>query len=163
SRDENVSHQIDITGVVILATALTSLLIGLDAAQGSDSNQRMAPTLIVLSLALFVSFSIRERRTDNPILDGRLLKVRPFLCSCLASCLLGFVFFLFLFISAVYLQEEFGYTALGAGTALVPFSLVLAVSGVVSGRLTKRFQLTTLLIATCISMALGLGILSLVP
>src|SRR5262249_46658862 len=99
SRDGKVSHSIDITGCIILATALTSLLIGLDAAQGSDSNQRMAPTLIVLSLALFVSFSIRERRTDNPILDGRLLKVRPFLCSCLASCLLGFVFFLFLFIS----------------------------------------------------------------
>src|SRR5215472_1646631 len=38
SRDENFSHQIDIAGVVILATALTSLLIGLNAAQGSDSN-----------------------------------------------------------------------------------------------------------------------------
>ena len=163
SRDENVSHQIDIVGVLILATALTSLLIGLDGVQGNDSNQRIALALIVLSLALFVTFSILERRAENAILDSRLLQVRPFLCSCLASCLLGFVFFLFLYISAVYLQEEFGYTALEAGTALVPFSLVLAMSGVMSGRLTRRFQLTPLLVATCISMALGLAILSLVP
>ena len=163
SHDENVSHQIDIAGVVILATALTSLLIGLDIAQGSDRNPKMALGLIVLSLALLVTFSIHERRIDNAILDTRLLQSQLFLGSCLASCLLGFVFFLFLFISAVYLQEEFGYTALAAGTALVPFSLVLAVTGVMAGRLTKRFQLTTLLIAICISMAMGLAILSLVP
>ena len=163
SHDENVSRRIDIAGVVILAAALTSLLVGLDAAQGSDRNSRIALGLTVLSLALFAAFSILERRTDNPILDGRLLQLPPFLCSCLASCLLGFVFFLFLFVSAVYLQEEFGYNALASGTALVPFSLVLAVFGVMSGRLTKRFELTTLLIAACISMALGLAILSFVP
>ena len=163
SHNENASHQIDIAGVVILATALTSLLVGLGAGQGSDGNPRMALGLIVLSLALFVAFSILERRTDNAILDGRLLQLPPFLCSCLASFLLGFVFFLFLFISAVYLQEQFGFNALAAGTALVPFSLVLAVSGVMSGRLTKRLPVTTLLIATCISMALGLAILSFVP
>src|SRR5947207_1165994 len=127
SHDENVSRRIDIAGVLILAAALTSLLVGLDAAQGSDRNSRIALGLTVLSLALFAAFSILERRTDNPILDGRLLQLPPFLCSCLASCLLGFVFFLFLFVSAVYLQEEFGYNALASGTALVPFSLVLAV------------------------------------
>jgi len=163
SRDESVSHRIDIAGVVILAAALTSFLVGLDAAQGSDSNPTVALGLIILSLALFVFFAIFERRIDNAILDERLLQVPPFLGSCLASGLLGFVFFLFLFISAVYLQEELGYNALTAGIALVPFSLVLAVSGVISGRLTTRFQLTTLLIASCVSMALGLAILSFVP
>lgn len=45
----------------------------------------------------------------------------------------------------------------------VPFSLVLAVTGVMSGRLTSRFQLSILLIAACVSMALGLAILSFVP
>jgi EmrB/QacA subfamily drug resistance transporter len=163
SRDESVSHRIDIAGVVILATALTSFLIGLDAAEGSRSNPRVAIGLIILSLALFVFFAIFERRTNNAILDERLLELPPFLGSCVASGLLGFVFFLFLFISAVYLQEELGYNALTAGIALVPFSLVLAVSGVISGRLTTRFQLTTLLIASCVSMALGLAILSFVP
>ena len=64
---------------------------------------------------------------------------------------------------AVYLQEEFGYSALTAGIGLVPFSLVLAVTGVMSGRLTSRFQLPTLLIVACVSMALGLAILSFVP
>lgn len=163
SQDEKVAHRIDIAGVVLLAAALTSLLVGLDAAQGSDRNPRMAFGLIVLSLALFAVFTIVERRSDHAILDGRLLQIPPFLCSCLASFLLGFVFFLFLFISAVYLQEEFGYDALAAGTALVPFSLVLAITGVMSGRLTKRYQVTTLLIVTCLSMALGLAILSFVP
>jgi MFS-type transporter involved in bile tolerance (Atg22 family) len=80
-----------------------------------------------------------------------------------ASCLLGFVFFLFLFIAALYLQEEIGYSAFTAGIALVPFSLVLAVTGVMAGRLTSRFQLTNLLIASCVSMAVGLVILSFLP
>src|SRR2546421_1484048 len=163
SRDENASHRIDIAGVVVLGTALTSFLVGLDLVQGSDRNPPLALGLIVLSLALLVVFIIIERRTTNAIVDGKLLQVPAFFCSCVASCFLGFVFFLFLFMVAVYLQEEFGYSALTAGIGLVPFSLVLAVTGVMSGRLTSRFQLPTLLIVTCVSMALGLAILSFVP
>jgi len=163
SRDENASHRIDIAGVVVLGTALTSFLVGLDLLQGSDRNPPLAFGLIVLSLALLVVFVIIERRTTNPIVDGKLLQIPAFFCSCIASCFLGFVFFLFLFMVAVYLQEEFGYSALTAGIGLVPFSLVLAVTGVMSGRLTRRFQLPTLLIVTCMSMALGLAILSVVP
>lgn len=163
SRDENVSHRIDIAGVVLLAAALTSFLLGLDAAQGSVSNPRVALGLIIFALALFVIFAVVERHTETAIVDGKLLRLPPFLCSCVGSCFLGFVFFLFLFIAAVYLQEELGYSALTAGTALVPFSLVLAVTGVMSGRLTKRIRLASLLIASCFSMALGLAILSFVP
>ena len=137
SRDENASHRIDIAGVVVLGTALTSFLVGLDLLQGSDRNPPLALGLIVLSLALLVVFVIIERRTTNPIVDGKLLQIPAFFCSCVASCFLGFVFFLFLFMVAVYLQEEFGYSALTAGIGLVPFSLVLAVTGVMSGRLTK--------------------------
>ena len=163
SRDEIVTRRIDITGVAILAGALTSLLIGLDLTDGSDRNPPLALGLIILSLVMFGVFTIVERQTSNAIVDGKLLRIPPFLCSCVASCLLGFVFFLFLFIAAVYFQEELGYSALTAGIALVPFSLVLAFTGVMAGRLTSRFPLTSLLIASCVSMALGLAILSFLP
>jgi MFS family permease len=162
-RDEIVTRRIDIAGVAILTVALTSLLIGLDLTDGSDRNPQLALGLIVLSLVLFGVFTIVERQTNNAIVDGKLLQIPPFLCSCVASCLLGFVFFLFLFIAAVYLQEELGYSALTAGIALVPFSLVLAMTGVMAGRVTSRFPLMNLLIASCVSMALGLAILSFLP
>ena len=106
SRDENASHRIDIAGVVVLGTALTSFLVGLDLVQGSDPNLPPALGLIVLSLALLVVFVIIERRTTNAIVDGKLLQIPAFFCSCVASCFLGFVFFLFLFMVAVYLQED---------------------------------------------------------
>jgi EmrB/QacA subfamily drug resistance transporter len=163
SHDETVSRRVDVAGVILLATALTSLLVGLDLAEGRDSNPQLAVGLIMLSLILFGVFTIVERATSNAIVDGKLLRLRPFLCSCVASCLLGFVFFLFLFIAALYLQEEIGYSAFTAGIALVPFSLILAVTGVMAGRLTSRFQLTNLLITSCVSMAVGLVILSFLP
>jgi len=163
SHAENASHRIDIAGVLILAAALTSLLLGLNAAQDRDKGQGVALGLIAFSLVLFVFFSFVERRTDNAILDGKLLQLPAFLCSCVASFLLGFVFFLFLFITAVYLQERLGYNALTAGIALAPLSLVLAVTGVISGRLTGRFPLPTLLIMSCVSLASGLAILSFMP
>jgi len=163
SHDETVSRRLDVAGVILLATALTSLLVGLDLAQGSDRNPQLSTGLIMLSLILFGTFTIVERVASNAIVDGKLLRVRPFLCSCVASCLLGFVFFLFLFIAALYLQEQLGYSAFTAGIALVPFSLVLAVTGVMAGRLTSRFQLTNLLITSCVSMTLGLVTLSFLP
>ena len=160
SHANHASHRIDIAGVLILAAALTSLLLGLDAAEGSDKQQIMAYGLIALSLVLFVSFAFVERRTDNPILDADLMRLPAFLCSCVASFLLGFVFFLFLFITAVYLQERLGYNALTAGIALAPLSLVLAITGILSGRLTTQFSLATLLITSCILLAVGLAVLS---
>ena len=149
--------------MLTLAAALTSLLLGLDAAEGNDKDQMVAFGLIALSLVLFVIFTFVERRTDNAILDGKLIRLPAFLCSCVASFLLGFVFFLFLFITAVYLQERLGYNALTAGIALAPLSLVLAVTGVISGRLTSRFSLRALLIMSCISLALGLATPSFMP
>jgi EmrB/QacA subfamily drug resistance transporter len=163
SHAENASHRIDIIGVIILAAALTSLLLGLNAAQSPEKDQVVGLGLIALSLVSFVILTLVERRTDNAILDGKLLRLPSFLCSCVASFLLGFVFFLFLFIAAVYLQERLGYNALTAGIALAPLSLVLAVTGVMSGRLTSRFSLTTLLIVSCVSLASGLAILSFMP
>jgi DHA2 family methylenomycin A resistance protein-like MFS transporter len=162
SHAENASHRIDIIGVIILAAALTSLLLGLNAAQSPDKDQVVGLGLIALSLVSFVILTLVERRT-NAILDGKLLRLPSFLCSCVASFLLGFVFFLFLFITAVYLQERLGYNALTAGIALAPLSLVLAVTGVMSGRLTGRFPLPTLLIMSCVSLASGLAILSFMP
>src|SRR4029077_603902 len=159
SHDETASRRIDIAGVVILAAMLTSFLVGLDLAQGTDFTPPWAIAFIVLSFVLLVVFVIVERRTANAIVDGSLLRIPAFFCSCVASFLLGFVFFLFLFIAAVYLQEELGYSALTAGIALVPFSLVLAVTGLMSARLTSLLSLRTLLIASCISMVLGLAIL----
>lgn len=160
SHADHVSHRIDIAGVLILAAALTSFLLGLDATEGSDKEQMMGYGLGALSLGLFVIFAFVERRTDSPILDAELMRLPAFLCSCVASFLLGFVFFLFLFITAVYLQERLGYNALTAGIALAPLSLVLAVTGIMSGRLTARFSLATLLILSCIFLAVGLAVLS---
>lgn len=163
SHAENASHRIDVTGVLILAAALTSLLLGLNMVQDPGKNHVVTFGLIALSLVLFVIFTFVERRVSNAILDGKLLRLPSFLCSCIASFLLGFVFFLFLFITAVYLQERLGYNALTAGIALAPLSLVLALTGVMSGRLTKRFSLTTLLIISCVLLASGLAILSFMP
>ena len=163
SHDETAAHGIDLPGVITLAAALTSLLLGLDAAQDAGTKRFQALGLIAFSFVLFVIFIAIERRTDNAILDRKLLQLPAFLCSCVASFLLGFVFFLFLFITAVYLQEELGYNAFTAGIALAPLSLVLAVTGVASGRLTSRFSLSALLILSSVFLGSGLAILSFVP
>src|SRR5205807_687170 len=85
SHAENASHRIDIIGVIILAAALTSLLLGLNAAQSPDKDQVVGLGLIALSLVSFVILTFIERRTDNAILDGKLLRLPSFLCSCVAS------------------------------------------------------------------------------
>src|SRR5204863_3594709 len=67
SHAENASHRIDIAGVLILAAALTSLLLGLNAAQNPDKDQVVGLGLIALSLVSFVILTFVERRTDNAI------------------------------------------------------------------------------------------------
>src|ERR1043166_8673179 len=60
SYNESVSRKFDLTGVLLLATGLTTFLIGLDLTQGNDRNPPFAIGLIGLSIILLGVFTIAE-------------------------------------------------------------------------------------------------------
>jgi EmrB/QacA subfamily drug resistance transporter len=130
---------LDIPGAVAATAATTSLVYGLVRAPTSGWADPVTLLALVAAPVLFAAFIAVEARSTHPLMPLRLLANRNraatyavMLCS--TAALLG-VFFFFL---TQLLQNVYGYSAIRAGVAFLPFSLGIAASSQLVVRLIGR-------------------------
>ncbi|MFF8103235.1 MFS transporter [Streptomyces sp. NPDC016640] len=102
-----------------------------------------AGALAAVALALFV---VTERRMEArgdaekpPLLPLSLFGSPGFSSTAAVGVLLNLGYYGMLYLSTLYLQNERGYDALGAGLALLPTVCMAVVAAPLSGRLTARY------------------------
>jgi EmrB/QacA subfamily drug resistance transporter len=127
SRDPDAVPGIDWVGIVLSALGLGGPVFALieQPTYGWSDPRVMIP--LVGGIILFVLFIVWERRTAHPMLELSLFRVRNFAVANLATLaayagLMGGFFFITLF-----LQQTAGYSAVEAGLATLPTSLMLFV------------------------------------
>jgi EmrB/QacA subfamily drug resistance transporter len=128
-------HAIDYLGAVLMAAAVTCLLLAL--VWGGNANPWSSPVIALLlasTVVLSVAFVVRERSAREPILPLPLLR-NPILAIssgtlfCSTCAFFGAVVFLPLFVQLVR-----GETATSSGLLLLPMMLGATVSAASSGR-----------------------------
>ncbi|MEV5886526.1 MFS transporter [Streptomyces sp. NPDC052020] len=99
-----------------------------------------------LGLVALVLFILAERRTEArgipekpPLLPLSLFRSPGFSSTAAVGVLLNLGYYGMLYLSTLYLQNERGYDALGAGLALLPTVCMAVVAAPLSGRLTARY------------------------
>lgn len=92
---------------------------------------------VTAPLAL-AAFLVRESRTDFPMLPLGLFRVRNFAAANAATLALYAVFNGNFFLLTIYLQTALDYTALAAGAATLPLTLLMLVLSTRAGRLGER-------------------------
>jgi predicted MFS family arabinose efflux permease len=85
-----------------------------------------------------VTFILVELRSRRPMLDFSLFRNGTFSGSNAVSALSFFALFGVFFFISIYLQNVLGYSALRTGATLLPFTVLLALSVPIAGRLTDR-------------------------
>ncbi|WP_407675138.1 MFS transporter [Phaeacidiphilus oryzae] len=145
SRDWRATGRFDAPGAALAALALAGITYALIAASGSPSPMRVAlPAAAgVLLGALFV---LVERRGRHPMLPLSLFSSALFVrVNAVTLCLyaaIGGVFFLL----PVALQTGLGFSALGAGVATIPITVLMLTlsspAGALAGRIGPRLPLT---------------------
>ncbi len=125
SRDPEAFHGIDWLGIVLSAAGLGGPVFGLieQPTRGWGDPVVWAPLLA--GVACFALFLAHEARAREPMLDLALFRIRNFAVANLTTFaayagLIGGLFFVGLF-----LQQVAGYSALQAGLATTPISLLL--------------------------------------
>lgn len=134
--------RLDVGGVLLLSTALASLVLPLSVGR----EQHWAPWVLVLltaSAPLFLVFFLFERaltrRGGMPILDAALLKVRSFRRGLLAALLFFFTTPFYLFFS-LYLQAGLGQGALAAGLAVLPYGVANFIAPMLATRVPPAWR-----------------------
>jgi len=162
SRNPSASNSFDLPGVVFGALGLAGVTYALTAWPSHGLSGVTAVTGAGGILAL-VAFVMTERRSRHPMLPTSLFASRSFsvinsVTFAIYAALSGALVFLVLF-----LQVVSGWTALRAGTATLPLSVVMLLLASRFGTLATRIGARPLMIAGPLVAATGFVLLSLTP
>ncbi len=124
--------RIDYIGLILIAVGLGALQIVLDKGQRDDwFASSFILTYSIVAVTGLIAAVIWEWRSENPIIELRLLKSRSFFISTCAMFMLGIVLFATTLLLPQMMQELFGYTAQEAGMVLSPggIAVILLLAG----------------------------------
>ncbi|HYU16054.1 MAG TPA: MFS transporter [Candidatus Acidoferrum sp.] len=138
SRDPDAVKGFDIPGVILSALGLGGPVFALIEQPTYGWTDPLVLVPLLAGVACFAAFLAREALARAPMLPLSLFRVRNFAIANAATLttyagLIGALFFL-----TLYLQQVVGYTALAAGFATVPVSLLLFFLSPRFGALTAR-------------------------
>jgi EmrB/QacA subfamily drug resistance transporter len=129
SRDPEHHGRFDVLGAVLGATALALVTYGLITPQ---------VWVGVAGVVVGVAFVVVERRRPDPMLPPSIFRSRQFIALNLVTLCVYAAFAGFFFLVALQLQVVSGYSALGAGTALLPITTLMLLLSAKSGELGER-------------------------
>jgi EmrB/QacA subfamily drug resistance transporter len=142
----------DVPGAITGSLGLGALVYGLsNAATSPQGVSHWGDTTVIVSLAaaavLLVAFGFIEVRSRNALVPVRVLRSRDRSGSYLISLCVGTALFGMFFFLTLFLQDVWGYSALGTGLAYLPMVGVIMVASAVGAQLVPRIGARPLLLA----------------
>ncbi|MGD8366629.1 MAG: DHA2 family efflux MFS transporter permease subunit [Desulfobacterales bacterium] len=134
-------QKIDWAGIGLLAVALTGLQIVLERGQAEnwfESDLITAGTAVSVAAALVLVWW--ELKTDEPVINFRILRNLPLTLGSAIGIVFGVALFGTTFILPQFTQELLGYPAFEAGLVLAPRAVMLIIFMPVAGRLYRHLD-----------------------
>ncbi|SNQ50380.1 Drug resistance transporter, EmrB/QacA subfamily [Frankia canadensis] len=132
-----VARRPDWAGFAVLTAGLVGLVYGLIRAGETAWTDTGVLVCLGLGVALLAVFVAVEARVAHPMFDLSLLRTPTFLGGSLSAIAMnGSLFAMFVYL-VLYLQNDLGYSALGAGLRLLVVSGASFVAATAAGRLSS--------------------------
>jgi EmrB/QacA subfamily drug resistance transporter len=147
----------DLPGAALLAAGIGTLTLGLVEGNGWGwTSWRVAAALV----AAAVSLAVLVRRSSahaSPIVEPALLRERRYVVAVGATALFSVAFGAMILSIVLWLQEDWGWSALKAGLAVAPGPLMVPGVSVLSGRLIPRLGSRGVIALGCVFFAGGVA------
>jgi EmrB/QacA subfamily drug resistance transporter len=158
--EENEKLKLDLPGAVLATAGLMSLVFGLSKAPSQGWGSNTVIGFIAAGVILLALFVWNEKRTDQPLLNLDLFKIRNVLGGNLAFLAISCTLFSMFFFITLYVQQILGYSPVKAGLCFLPVTFIIAiVSGIVSNLVAKIGYKPPMVVGPII-LAFGLFVLS---
>jgi MFS family permease len=141
----------DFTGAVLLAAALTAMLLTFNRL-----GELAAIPLALAALAAFVAFFRHEAHSPNPIIDPSVFRLPGFALLNLSNVLINLAGFSVWLLVPFYLTRATDLPLALSGAVLATGSLGMAVASPIAGRLAGRISSAHLALAGAVLAGLGL-------
>lgn len=155
SRDPAAAQRLDVPGALLAVTGSGGVIYALIEAGRVGASPAVLGAAAAGALSL-AAFAVLERRSDHPMLPPAVFSARQFTAANLVTvtvyAALGAVFFLLV----VFLQVVLGYSALAAGAASLPITVLMLALSARAGQLAQRIGPRPQMTAGPLVMAVGL-------
>jgi EmrB/QacA subfamily drug resistance transporter len=159
SRDETHTR-LDLPGLATSALGLFALTYGLiEANTYGWTSGRIVAAFAVAAVSL-LAFVELERRQRDPMLDLTLFRSGTYAGANLVVFLVALAMFGVFFFVSLYMQNVLGYSAVEAGAAFLPMTLLIIVVAPLAGRASDRFGSRWLMTAGMVLLGVQLAYFS---
>jgi EmrB/QacA subfamily drug resistance transporter len=138
SRDTSEVQRLDLPGLVTSAVALFSLTYGLIEGNTYGWTSGRILGAFVVATVSGIAFVALERHQRLPMLDLSLFRNATFAGANIVVLLVALAMFGVFFFVSLYMQNVIGYSAVEAGAAFLPMTLLIIVAAPIAGRVSDR-------------------------
>jgi len=159
SKDETHAS-LDLPGLATSAVGLFALTYALIEANTYGWTSARIVAAFALAGASLLAFVVIERRRRDPMLPLELFRSRTFTGANLVVLLVALAMFGVFFFVSLYMQNVLGYSAVQAGAAFLPMTILIILVAPIAGRTSDRTGSRGLLTVGMLLVALQLVLFS---
>jgi EmrB/QacA subfamily drug resistance transporter len=150
----------DTAGAVLGTAGLLSVVYGVVRSEPKGWGSAEVLTFLGGGVALLIAFVLVEARSKAPLVPLRLFRSRALSVSGGALALNGAGFLSMFFLTAIYLQQVRGDSALDAGVHFLPMGGAAIIGAVLASQLVQKVGTRTVQLAGSVLSVIGLLLLS---
>jgi EmrB/QacA subfamily drug resistance transporter len=148
--------KIDFPGIIALSAALIVFLLALNEIPQWGLFSLDFWAAIIFALLLLTIFIIIETRSLEPLIHIDLLTHKTLIRVILLRTCTQYIFFVFMLVISLYMQNILGFSADKAGYFLLASTIMLGALSPFAGHLIGYFSLRFLIAGSCLILALSL-------
>jgi EmrB/QacA subfamily drug resistance transporter len=156
SKLDDGNRGLDIPGALLGTGGLLALVFGVVRAQPLGWGSAEVAGSLALGVTMLVGFVVVESRARSPLVPMRLFRSRALRTGSAALALNGAAFLAMFFLTAVFLQQVRGNSALSTGIQLLPMGLAAIIAAVAVSRLVTAIGTRAVQIAGATLSVAGL-------
>jgi predicted MFS family arabinose efflux permease len=150
----------DFRGLVLLAAGVALSIFGFQQSAMWGWSDARTVGCVAAGAALLVVFVLVERRTESPLIDVRIFRIRPFAVENAVLGVSNLVFIPVFFFASEYAQIGLGKSASSASLVLLYFFLGFVAAAQVGGRMLDRIGAKRPVVLGCALAAVGFWVWS---
>src|SRR5438132_1995835 len=155
-RDAANKVSLDIPGAVSLTGGVLALAFGVTEATTQGFASITVLIALAVSAALLIAFVVVERSSSQPLLPGRMLKLRSVVAGNSVASLVSVVMIGAVFFNSLYLQQILGYSPIQAGLAWLPQTVLIMVVSNIGARIATKLGARNLIALGTLMLGAGM-------
>jgi EmrB/QacA subfamily drug resistance transporter len=149
------SARMDYRGLALIASGVALSVFGFQQSSIWGWSDPAIWACIVVGAALLVVFYFVELRTESPLIEVRIFRIRPFLVENIVLAIAMLVFIPVFFFASEYAQIALGKSPSEAGLYILYFFIGFVVAAQIGGRMLDRIGAKRPVVLGCAISAVG--------